>query len=68
VLSDIFKEIKQNQAMKKILVPILSFLMIYLSSCSLVGGIFKAGAYTGIIAVVVIIIVIALIIARLRKK
>jgi hypothetical protein len=54
--------------MKKTLLPILSLLMIYLSSCSIVGGIFKAGAYTGIIAVVVIVIVIAIIISRLRRK
>lgn len=54
--------------MKKMLIPFLFFVMIYLSSCSVIGGIFKAGAYTGIIAVVVIIIVIALIFARLRKK
>jgi hypothetical protein len=54
--------------MKKMLILLLSFLMICLSSCSIVGGIFKAGAYTGIIAVVVIIIVIAIIISRLRRK
>jgi uncharacterized membrane protein len=54
--------------MKKALVPFLSFLIICLSSCSVVGGIFKAGAYTGIIAVVVIIIVIALIFSWFRRK
>jgi uncharacterized membrane protein len=54
--------------MKKTLIPFLSFLMIYLSSCSVIGGIFKAGAYTGIIAVVVIIILIALIFSWLRRK
>lgn len=54
--------------MKKLLVPILAFFMMFLSSCSVVGGIFKAGAYTGIIAVIVVIVIIIVIFSMLRKK
>jgi hypothetical protein len=39
-----------------------------LSSCELIGDIFKAGAYTGIIAVVVVIAVIIWIISRFRGR
>ncbi|WP_169447818.1 hypothetical protein [Daejeonella oryzae] len=39
-----------------------------LSSCDLIGGIFKAGAYTGIIAVVIIIAIIIWIISRFRGR
>lgn len=54
--------------MKKFLIPIFAFFVIFLSSCSVVGGIFKAGAYTGIIAVIVVLIIVVLIISMLRKK
>lgn len=39
-----------------------------LSSCAVVGGIFKAGAFVGVLAAVVIIIVILGILSMLRKK
>jgi len=42
--------------MKKLhIVPLMLMLMMALSSCSVIGGIFKAGAVVGIIAVLVVI-------------
>ena len=54
--------------MKRIIVSLLLLFPILLSSCSVIGGIFKAGAYTGIIAVVVILVIIGLVIGMMRKK
>lgn len=54
--------------MKRIIVSLLFLFPILLSSCSVIGGIFKAGAYTGIIAVVVILVIIGLVIGMMRKK
>jgi len=42
--------------MKKLnLIPLMLLLMVALSSCSVIGGIFKAGAVVGIIAVLVVL-------------
>ncbi len=54
--------------MKRIIASILLLLPLLLTGCSVIGGIFKAGAYTGIIAVVVILVIIGVIIGVLRKK
>lgn len=52
--------------MKKsqLLIPVL-LLMTVLSSCDLIGGIFKAGVWVGVLAVVVVVVLIIWIIARL---
>ncbi len=42
--------------------------MLALTSCSVVGGIFKAGAWTGIIVVVLVIALIIFIISRLGGR
>jgi len=42
-------------------------LMVTLSSCSVIGGIFKAGVWVGIIIVVVIIILILWLVGRGRS-
>lgn len=47
---------------------ILFLLSSMLSSCTVVGGIFKAGMGFGIFIVVVIIVVIAVIVIRVNKK
>lgn len=39
-----------------------------LSSCELVGDIFKAGAYTGIIIVVIIIAVVIWLVSKFRGR
>lgn len=43
-------------------------LLVFLSSCEIIGGIFKAGVWVGIIVVVGIIGLIVLIIGRIGKK
>jgi uncharacterized membrane protein len=39
-----------------------------LSSCDLITGIFKAGAYTGIFVVIVVIALIVFLISKFRSK
>ncbi len=43
-------------------------LSISLSSCEVIGGIFKAGVWTGIIAVVLVVALIIFLISRVTKK
>ncbi|WP_443944664.1 hypothetical protein ACJVDH_17350 [Pedobacter sp. AW1-32] len=52
--------------MKKVF-PLLTiaFLVSTLSSCELIGGIFKAGVWTGIIVVVVVVALIIWILAKI---
>lgn len=51
------------------LYPVLAlFLVTLLSSCELAGDIFKAGAYTGIIIVVLIIALVIWVISKFRGK
>jgi len=47
----------------------LAFLAVsLLSSCDLITGIFKAGAYTGIFVVIVVIALIIFVFSRFRGK
>lgn len=43
-------------------------LMCTFSSCEIIGGIFKAGVWTGIIMVVLIVAVIVFLISKATKK
>ncbi|NML21998.1 phosphatidate cytidylyltransferase [Pseudoflavitalea sp. G-6-1-2] len=55
----------------KIRLPQISALMVLsmlFSSCEVIGGIFKAGVWTGILAVAAVVILIIVIIARVMKK
>jgi hypothetical protein len=54
--------------MKNLHFLLFAFALFTLSSCSVITGIFKAGAVTGIIAVVVVIAVIIWIISLFRGK
>ena len=54
--------------MKKLYFPSLVLLLFCLSSCSVIEGIFKAGAVVGIISVVVVIILIIWIASLFRGK
>jgi hypothetical protein len=54
--------------MKKLNLLFFAAAMMALSGCSVIGGIFKAGAVTGIIAVVVIIGLIIWILSMFRGK
>jgi hypothetical protein len=55
---------RQNNAL------LLTFLFAFgmsLSSCEIVGGIFKAGVWTGFIIIVVVVALIIWLISRFRK-
>ncbi|MDB5122463.1 MAG: hypothetical protein JWP94_592 [Mucilaginibacter sp.] len=54
--------------MKKLHFPFIILLMLCLSSCSAIAGIFKAGAAVGIIAVIVVILIIIWIFSMFRGK
>jgi len=48
---------------------LLSLLFLFsLNSCEVIGGIFKAGVWVGILVVVVIIVIIIWIFSRFRQK
>lgn len=53
--------------MKSVYFPTLILLLFCLSSCSVITGIFKAGAVVGIISVVVVILLIIWIVSMFRK-
>ncbi len=46
----------------------LLFLMVMVSSCSVIEGIFKAGMGVGIFAVLALLVVVVFIVSRFRKK
>jgi hypothetical protein len=55
--------------MKKFqLLGILSALLLFFSGCEIVGGIFKAGVWSGIIIVVIVIVLIIWLIGRMGRK
>ena len=53
--------------MKNLLYTALLFMMVTLSSCELIGDIFKAGVWVGILIVVGIIALILFLISKARK-
>ncbi|MFD2732087.1 phosphatidate cytidylyltransferase [Pedobacter alpinus] len=53
--------------MKKFILPSLFILLLSLSSCAAVEGIFKVGYYAGIFVVVFVLIVIAFIYSKFKK-
>jgi hypothetical protein len=54
-------------AMKKIHLPLILSLLMCLSSCDAIEGIFKAGVWVGVIAVVVVILLIIWLFSAFRK-
>lgn len=52
---------------KPMFLLLLGFFMISLSSCEVVGGIFKAGVWTGLLLVAVVVFVIIWLIGRSRR-
>jgi Prokaryotic membrane lipoprotein lipid attachment site len=54
--------------MKKVNWLFFAMAMIAVSGCSVIGGIFKAGAAVGVIAVVVVIIIIIWLVSMFRGK
>ncbi|WP_400193140.1 hypothetical protein [Hymenobacter sp. B81] len=47
---------------------ILCLLLLPLTGCDVIGGIFKAGAYTGIIAVVLLLLLVWWLLSRFRRR
>lgn len=43
-------------------------LMLCLGSCQIIGGIFKAGAFVGVIGIIVVIAIIIWAISQFRRK
>jgi hypothetical protein len=54
--------------MKRLPVLLFALAMMLMNSCAVIGGIFKAGAAVGIIAVVVVILIIVWLISLFRGK
>ncbi|MES2063269.1 MAG: lipoprotein [Bacteroidota bacterium] len=54
--------------MKKINLLLFALAIVALSGCSVIGGIFKAGAAVGIISVIVVILIIIWIISAFRGR
>jgi len=55
--------------MKNILLIITSLLLLMLfPGCEIVGGIFKAGVWTGVVFVILIIVLIIYLLRRMNKK
>lgn len=57
---------KQNQVTMNRYIPLIAIMLLSttLSSCELVEGIFKAGVWTGIIAIVVVLVLIIWLISK----
>jgi len=56
--------------MKNLNLPMLAMLMMIMftaSSCEVVGGIFKAGMWTGVIVIVLIVVLVIWLIGRIRR-
>lgn len=53
--------------MKKMYLPMLFVALLGLSSCSVITGIFKAGAFVGILSVVIVIGIILWIISMFSR-
>lgn len=47
---------------------LLAVLLLPLSGCDVIGGIFKAGAYTGIIAVLLVLVLVLWLFSRFRSR
>jgi hypothetical protein len=52
--------------MKKLIIPAMLSLLLFISSCEVIGGIFKAGFYAGIAGVLLVVGFIIYLIIRFR--
>lgn len=64
----VFQSKQKNSVMKNLSITGLLLLILSISSCQIIGGIFKAGAFVGVLAVVIVIVVLLGIISMFRKK
>jgi hypothetical protein len=62
-----FHPIFNTIIMKRIHLLMIGLIIFTLSSCSVIEGIFKAGAVVGVIAVIVVILIIVWLISLFRK-
>ena len=49
------------------LIALLAFFTVTLTSCEAIGGIFKAGIWTGVIGIVLVVALVLYLIGRSRK-
>ena len=54
--------------MKNLIYPLLVFAMVSLTGCELIGDIFKAGVWVGVLIVVGIIALVVFLISKLSRK
>jgi hypothetical protein len=54
--------------MKKLNLLVFAMAMVALSGCSVIGDIFKAGAYTAIIGIIILVVIVFWIISKFRGK
>jgi hypothetical protein len=52
--------------MKKLVFPTLLLILLFMNSCEVIGGIFKAGFYAGIIGVLIVVGLIIYLIIKFR--
>jgi hypothetical protein len=52
--------------MKKLVFPALFTMLLLLSSCEVIGGVFKAGFYTGIILIALVLALIIYLFVKFR--
>jgi heme/copper-type cytochrome/quinol oxidase subunit 4 len=53
--------------MKQLTYSMLAFMAMALAGCEIIGGIFKAGVWTGILLVVIVVALIIWLISRARR-
>lgn len=53
--------------MQKLNLSLLAMLMVSLTSCEVIGGIFKAGVWTGLLIVAVVIVLVIWLISKFMK-
>jgi len=66
-MPSLYTSLSQNIIMKKIHLLTIGLIIFTLSGCSVITGIFKAGAVVGVISVIVVILVIVWLISLFRK-
>jgi len=52
--------------MKRLVFPVLFAMLVLLGSCEIVGGIFKAGFYTGVIVIALVLALIIYLVFKFR--
>ncbi|HMI79895.1 MAG TPA: hypothetical protein VK484_13945 [Ferruginibacter sp.] len=54
--------------MKKSFIALGAFLICFLSSCEVIGGIFKAGVWSGVLLVIAIVAIVVFLLAKVFNK